>query len=70
MSLLRWHTKAIRGWQFIWWWERPRFESYEYPCEWNKRGFQAPIFKGLYLGIFEIRYFPKFYRVKEGESHE
>lgn len=48
--------------QIIWWWRLPtvRFWRYpELPARWYYEHLDKPIFYGLYLGVCEIRYFPK-----------
>lgn len=60
-------------WQIVWWWRWPTLPHYwEYPDGWRKRPvFKQPIFKGLDIGIFEIRYFPPINRrneVKNGKG--
>ena len=47
--------------QFVWWWRLPYFKVWAYPQSYKKdESFNGkPIFWGLYLGIVEIRVFPK-----------
>ncbi len=40
--------------QFVWWKRFPVIQFWHYPRDWRK-----PFFYGFYLGIVEIRIFPK-----------
>ena len=47
--------------QFVRWWRWPNFKFWAYPVTYKKHESLKgkPIFWGLYLGVFEIRIFPK-----------
>jgi len=53
--------------QFVWWWRWPRFKWWHFPR--HPSGYYEfvshPMFYGLYLGIVEIRFWPKIEKMEE-----
>ncbi len=59
--MTHWVLKHI-GIQFVPWWDWPTLKWWHYPYDYSAIG--HPIFWGLYLGVFEIRYFPNHKELK------